>query len=290
MSLQSLFSDPGTSSMDIRVRGQVRTPVASAELHDVWFHGPQHVDQTRNRSFIHLAMSRRVGEPHGHYPEVRGHSDRPIGDVMFVPSDIRFTSDWNSGGAQRSLMVQFESDDSFARDWTVAELDATLDLRDGFLQDALMRLARELEAPDFHGDLMIETLCIQIDIAIARHLAKVRGRTADKGLRLARSQVRAIEGLIDEPGPVPSVADLARECGLSVRHFCRTFRVTTGRSLTEFATERRLARARALLADGRMPIKQVAWECGFVTPAAFSAAFRRATGCQPTSYRKSVAI
>jgi len=34
------------------------------------------------------------------------------------------------------------------------------------------------------------------------------------------------------------------------------------------------------------PIKQVAWECGFETPAAFSAAFRRVTGYRPRDYRQ----
>jgi AraC family transcriptional regulator len=47
-----------------------------------------------------------------------------------------------------------------------------------------------------------------------------------------------------------------------------------------------MMRARARLADARAPIKQIAWECGFETPAAFSAAFRRATGYRPREYRQ----
>src|SRR3546814_7646747 len=60
-----------------------------------------------------------------------------------------------------------------------------------------------------------------------------------------------------------------------------------------FAAERRIARAKALLAERssseRGPaIKEIAYRCGFETAAAFSVAFRRATGVTPRQYRLNV--
>ena len=289
MAFQSLLFEGQPIGLELCVRNQSRTAIASAELHDICFKSPQYVDSSRRHSFIDLALNRRAGDPRGFYPDVRGHRDRAIGDVIFVPANMRLKSAWNSG-TQRSVCVQFDGTEDAGRDWTLAELDSTLDLRNGFLHDAMMRLARELEQPGFQSSLMIETLCIQIAIALARHFESARADVQRAGQRFSAVQMRRIEAMIEAGGPLPSVAELAGDCGISARHFCRMFRTTTGRSLTDFAAERRLARARILLADLRRPIKQIAWECGFRTPAAFSAAFRSATGYQPRAYRSAIAL
>jgi AraC family transcriptional regulator len=67
------------------------------------------------------------------------------------------------------------------------------------------------------------------------------------------------------------------------------FRATTGRTLSDFAAERRIVRAKALLAGRKPAIKQIAHRCGFETAAAFSAAFRRATGVSPREFREQMA-
>jgi AraC family transcriptional regulator len=43
-----------------------------------------------------------------------------------------------------------------------------------------------------------------------------------------------------------------------------------------------------LLGSRQLLIKQVAYECGFRNCAAFSAAFRKATGVTPESYRSAL--
>jgi AraC family transcriptional regulator len=100
--------------------------------------------------------------------------------------------------------------------------------------------------------------------------------------------MRLVQDRIEQPGALPAVAELAEACGISTRHFFRMFRETTGTTLSSFAAERRLARAKALLASHRASVKQIAWQCGFETAAAFSAAFRRATGVTPKEYRRAM--
>jgi AraC family transcriptional regulator len=106
---------------------------------------------------------------------------------------------------------------------------------------------------------------------------------------LSRAQLKRIDECVQQPGKPPAVAALAAECGLSTRHFFRLFKAATGRTLTAYVTDRKIERARQLLRPGGPPIKVIAWECGFQSAAAFSAAFRKAEGLTPRQFREALA-
>jgi AraC-like DNA-binding protein len=58
--------------------------------------------------------------------------------------------------------------------------------------------------------------------------------------------------------------------------------------LTEYVTDRRLARAYAMLTDGRnggLPISSVAFEVGFTDHPYFNRCFRRRYGASPSEVR-----
>jgi AraC family transcriptional regulator len=82
-----------------------------------------------------------------------------------------------------------------------------------------------------------------------------------------------------------TLAELARACGMSVAYLCRCFKSTTGRTVHAYVEEVRLARAKVLLRETALPLKQIAYELGFSSGSGFSIAFRRATGATPLSYR-----
>jgi AraC family transcriptional regulator len=48
----------------------------------------------------------------------------------------------------------------------------------------------------------------------------------------------------------------------------------------------RIARAKSLLAETRLPMSEVAERSGYKSPAALSVAFRRALATTPTTYRR----
>lgn len=68
------------------------------------------------------------------------------------------------------------------------------------------------------------------------------------------------------------------------------FKNTTGHTLRSYVASRHIARAKVLLADGRLLVKQVAYRSGFRSAAAFGEAFRRATGLTPLQFRQSHGI
>lgn len=82
-----------------------------------------------------------------------------------------------------------------------------------------------------------------------------------------------------------TISAIAELCGISTSHMRRLFKETTGMSLGSYVETVRIIRAKALLGEGRLPLKQIAYQLGFANPSAFSAAFRRATGITPKAFR-----
>jgi AraC family transcriptional regulator len=98
---------------------------------------------------------------------------------------------------------------------------------------------------------------------------------------------RAKEFLHDEMSRNPGVAELAAAVGMSVDHFSRMFKRSTGVSPHQYLCNLRLERAKLLLADDRAPIIEIAYEVGFSNPSQFSAFFRKRTGLSPSAYRRA---
>jgi AraC family transcriptional regulator len=84
-----------------------------------------------------------------------------------------------------------------------------------------------------------------------------------------------------------AVSDLAQVAGLSEAHFSRAFKPTAGLAPHKFITERRLERAKRMLADTPESLIQIALACGFSDQAHFSRSFQRVFGVSPSALRKS---
>ena len=83
-----------------------------------------------------------------------------------------------------------------------------------------------------------------------------------------------------------TVEELAGAACLSTFHFARAFRAATGRTPHAWVTERRVARARRLLADPALPLAQVALAAGFASQSHFGQVFRQEVGATPGAYRR----
>jgi len=81
-------------------------------------------------------------------------------------------------------------------------------------------------------------------------------------------------------------ADYAKEAGLSVSQFNRLFTAGVGHSPHHHFDRRRLEAARAFLVQGELPLKEIAYELGFGSPAYFSSWFKGREGCAPSDFRE----
>jgi AraC-like DNA-binding protein len=80
--------------------------------------------------------------------------------------------------------------------------------------------------------------------------------------------------------------DLAAACEVSVSHFARSFKATFGIPCHQWLTQRRIERARGLLASSETAMVDIANQCGFADQAAFSRAFHRVVGLSPGEWRR----
>jgi AraC family transcriptional regulator, transcriptional activator of pobA len=82
------------------------------------------------------------------------------------------------------------------------------------------------------------------------------------------------------------VADYAAALGVTPTHLTRCCRQSCGRSAHDLLQDRILFEARRLLADTRVPVKDVSESLGFTSAAYFTRAFQHHTGKTPTDFRK----
>src|ERR1700688_259929 len=84
-----------------------------------------------------------------------------------------------------------------------------------------------------------------------------------------------------------SVADLARELGVSARHLRRALERQLGVSPVELAQTHRLLLAKRLLADTALPMTHVAFASGFQSLRRFNTVFRERYHLSPSKLRRA---
>jgi AraC family transcriptional regulator len=124
---------------------------------------------------------------------------------------------------------------------------------------------------------------------IADHLLHhypVRSRRRERR-GLAPDRLWRTLALIDERfAEALAVEDLASVAHLSPFHFARMFRRSTGQSPHAYITERRMEKAKVLLATTGEPIAKVAQAVGYRTQAHFTRVFHLTEGSTPRRYRR----
>jgi AraC-like DNA-binding protein len=78
---------------------------------------------------------------------------------------------------------------------------------------------------------------------------------------------------------------VAEACELSISHFARAFKQTFRRPPYKWLTERRVDRARDLMTNTRLPLADIAIQCGFTDQSALNRSFKRIHGVSPGHWR-----
>ena len=117
-------------------------------------------------------------------------------------------------------------------------------------------------------------------IALKRSHPIIRGGLAPWQARLLKTH---IETHLDTTIRTKELAKLVQ---LSSFHFCRVFRVSFGSSPHGYVTKRRIERAQGLILTRKLPLGQIAVDCGFADQAHFTKLFRRLTGESPGEWRR----
>jgi AraC family transcriptional regulator len=130
--------------------------------------------------------------------------------------------------------------------------------------------------------------------AIANRFIALNGRAkpavvARRNSQLTARQLRHLRDFVEfELHRELRLNQMAGVCGLSTDYFVRLFKQTLGLPPYQYVIERRVARAKALLAEDRQSLAEIAVACGFSHQEHLSRMFRRCTGVTPGQYRRGL--
>jgi AraC family transcriptional regulator len=166
-------------------------------------------------------------------------------------------------------------------------------LRDQFrLEDGLLtHLGRQLLAATGAGhalgQLYAESLTAALSLHLIAHYATFERRLATDSARLPAVVLARIDTYIEASAEQPiTLAALADLANLSVFHFARRFKRTTGRAPYQYVLDWKITRARQLLQASALPVAAISDAMGFASPAHFAAAFKRAVGESPRAFQQ----
>jgi AraC family L-rhamnose operon transcriptional activator RhaR len=118
----------------------------------------------------------------------------------------------------------------------------------------------------------------------AREGEAVEAPTANPAEAVTRTAIRYLR---DNLALRFEIRDVAAQVGLSERQLGRLFQQTTGGTILGYLTGLRMDRARQLLLDRDIPIKQVARAVGYPDTHYFTTLFGKRTGMTPGEFRRS---
>src|SRR6266404_3647272 len=98
---------------------------------------------------------------------------------------------------------------------------------------------------------------------------------------------RALELLRENLDGSVRLSDLAKECGLSVSHFARSFKAVFGVSSHQWLIRKRIDLTKELLTKTTLPLSEIAVQSGFGDQAAFTRTFHRIAGASPGQWRRA---
>jgi AraC-like DNA-binding protein len=171
-----------------------------------------------------------------------------------------------------------------------------LDYRPGraVADPTILNLCRSV-LPELEDGRASESLLFDhVSRALATHVAEAYGglrriRHIARGGLAAWQERRAKDLLAANLDGAVALADVARECRLSVSHFSRAFRRSMGVAPHCWLMDRRVELAKDLLRDREAPLSEVALRCGFADQSHFTRVFSRRAGVSPGAWRRGVA-
>ena len=148
-------------------------------------------------------------------------------------------------------------------------------------------ITTEAQQRGLGGSMYAEALALQLAVHLLRRYAAVTYRDAVVHGALLPSRLRRLNEFIEAHlHENISIEQMAHVVGLGVWTFTKHFKTSTGRAPHEFVMDCRVDRARRLLAQGVLAIKEVAAHAGFSDQAHMTRVFRARLGTTPARLRK----
>jgi AraC family transcriptional regulator len=205
--------------------------------------------------------------------------------LTFVPAGRAYRECLQTGGPTRVTFLYLEP--SILQTDRVVSYAPRVHFEDSVAWTTAAKLKSAIEDGQTKSTLYLTALSsvLALELSFLEHDA-VRDSSVTRG-GLASWQKRIVVGYIEEHlGEQICLSTLAQMARLSQHHFCRAFKHAFGIPPHQYHVERRIERAKILLADPKESVTEIALTLGYSQISSFSVAFRRVTGWTPSEYRR----
>ena len=158
------------------------------------------------------------------------------------------------------------------------------------VQGTLALIGRETTQDGLGAGFVIQRLTDALFVQTMRALFST-GRDFAPGWVTAhadRRVAKAIRAVHAELARAWTVADMAREAGLSRSSFAAVFTAAVGESPLDYITNWRIYRAKVLLSSSDESLAEIASRVGYDSDTALSRAFKRKVGVPPGAFRRTL--
>jgi AraC-like DNA-binding protein len=171
----------------------------------------------------------------------------------------------------------------------VGELDCRLGIGhdDEVIRHLGASLQQGLRRPDETNRLFIDYTMLALTAHVAQAYGGLR-RTAElaRGGLAPWQAKRACERLDSDLGGTLSLQQIAAEFDLSVSHFSRAFRISTGLPPHQWLLRQRVKAAKQLMSVRDLPLSEIAISAGFANQSHFTRVFSAEVGISPGAWRR----
>ncbi|MEP6721184.1 MAG: AraC family transcriptional regulator [Variovorax sp.] len=183
-----------------------------------------------------------------------------------------------------------ETIDSFAEEMDMPRV-GTLRCDAGTVDTVVASLGRAmlpaLMQPAEASMLFVDHLTLALKAHVLHAYGRaVGGANADSRGLAPWQERRARAFLMEHLAGDVSLAEVARECGLSRSHFSKAFKQTIGQTPHAWLVTQRVDAARRLLRQPNLPIAEIAATCGFADQSHLTRVFSAHIGTSPARWRR----
>jgi len=242
----------------------------------------------------HLVLVSLTKDCKGEIRTPSGFYARPpeCGGVCVIPSGRPFAATLE-GEAEflavyldPSLVLRAAAEDAYAVSGGVVEVIEKSSVDDHLVVSIGQALLAELEGNAPGGRLYAESMANVLAVHLLRHYTVAGGGPRRFAGGLSGQRLRRVLAFVaDNYERDLSLDELAGEAGMSTFHFAREFKRATGTTPHQHLIKFRVEHAKALLAEGDMPLAEVGLRSGFSHQSHFTRLFHKMTGTTPQSYR-----
>jgi AraC family transcriptional regulator len=166
------------------------------------------------------------------------------------------------------------------------EILPILKTRDSELDILAMLFKREMDKAEYGERMYVESLANLFAIHLLRHYCAFPAtiKEYDNGLPpyKLRQAIDYINANLDRK---IKLDDLAELLDLSQFYFCHLFKESTGFAPYQYVIQQRVKKARQLIKHNKLPLAEIALECGFSSQSQMTNHFRKYMGVTPKAYR-----